>query len=120
MHAAMKRILFWAPRILCILFTAFLSLFSLDVFGEGYGFGETVLALFMHLLPVFFIILLLIAAWRWEWIGAILFIALALFYVVITKGREHWGAYATISGSLTVMGVLFLLNWIYRGRIRSR
>ncbi len=78
MHTAAKRILFWAPRVSCILFAAFLSLFSLDVFGEGYGLGETVLALLLHLLPVFLVILVLIVAWRWEWIGAALFVALAL------------------------------------------
>ena len=120
MHTAVKRVLFWAPRVLCILFAAFLSLFSLDVFGEGLGFGETVLALLIHLLPVFLVILVLIVAWRWEWVGAVLFAALAILYLVLTKGREHWTAYAAISGSLVLIGLLFLLNWIHRARLRSR
>ena len=46
-----KLALFWTPRILCIVFALFLSLFSLDVFGEGYGFWETLLALLIHLVP---------------------------------------------------------------------
>lgn len=63
MHTIVKRVLFWTPRVLCILFAAFLSLFSLDVFGAGLGVGETVLALLLHLLPVFVVILVLIVAW---------------------------------------------------------
>ena len=36
-----KQLLFWTPRILGILFALFLSMFALDVFGEGYGFWGT-------------------------------------------------------------------------------
>lgn len=119
MHTIVKRVLFWTPRVLCILFAAFLSLFSLDVFGAGLGVGETVLALLLHLLPVFVVILVLIAAWRWEWIGAVLFAAFSVYYFVKTKGRQHWAAYAAISGSLALLAALFLLSWIHRARLRS-
>ena len=44
-----KRLLFWSPRMLCIAFATFISLFALDVFAEGYGFWRTALALVMHL-----------------------------------------------------------------------
>jgi len=46
-----KKALYWAPRIIAILFIVFISLFALDVFIEGYGFWETIVALFMHLVP---------------------------------------------------------------------
>ena len=120
MNKSIKRALFWAPRILCILFALFLSLFALDVFGEGHGFWETVLALFIHLAPVYVVILVLVIAWRWEWVGAILFTAFAVFYLVETWGKFHWSAYAAISGPLFLVGLLFLLNWIYRTELRMR
>ncbi len=41
MKRPMKQFLFWSPRVLTILFALFLSLFALDVFGEGYGFWAT-------------------------------------------------------------------------------
>ena len=41
----MKTWLTWTPRILGLLFAAFLSLFALDVFEQGYQGWETVLAL---------------------------------------------------------------------------
>ena len=108
MNTGTMPLLFWAPRVLCILFATFLSIFALDVFGEGYGFGETIIALLMHLIPTLAIVISLVIAWRWEWVGAILFVAVALFFLV-SSGGESW----IISGPLFLVGVLFLLNWIY-------
>ncbi len=119
MNTDIKRVLFWTPRIFCILFAMFLSLFALDVFSEGYGFWETILALLIHLVPVYIVVIVLVIAWRWEWVGAILFIALALFYLVWSWGRFHWSAYLGISGPLVLLGVLFLFNWIYRAQLRT-
>ena len=116
MNTRLKRALFWTPRILGILFSIFLCMFSFDVFGEGLGFWETILALLMHLIPVYIVVIVLVVAWRWEWVGALLFIALAGFYVVWAWGRFDWSAYAVISGPLVLAGVLFLLNWIYRAK----
>jgi hypothetical protein len=118
MNASTRRALFWTPRILTVAFALFLALFALDVFDEGYSIGETVAALFMHLIPNFLLVAILIVAWRREWVGAILFSGLGVFYLVMTWGRMHWGAYLGISGPLFLMGLLFLLNWIYREEIR--
>ena len=120
MNRSAKQALFWAPRILCILFAVFLSIFALDVFGEDYGFWETVLALLIHLIPVYIVVIILVIAWRWEWVGAFLFIALALFYLIWSWGRFHWSAYAAISGPLCLLGILFLINWIYKEQLRTR
>ena len=120
MNSKMKRVLFWSPRILCILFAAFLSLFALDVFGEGLGLWETILALLIHLVPVYIVVIVLIVAWRWEWVGAVLFSVLAAFYVVQAWGRFHWSVYAAISGPSVLLGALFLFNWIYRAQLRTR
>ena len=124
MNMNIKRILFWAPRILCIFFALFLSLFALDVFGEGYGFWGTILALLIHLIPVYLVIIALVIAWRWEWVGAILFIALALFYLLgfplWEEGKFDWIVSLLIPGPLVLLSVLFLLNWIYRAQLRKR
>lgn len=119
MNPAAKRFLYWSPRVLCILFAAFLSLFALDVFGQGSSFGETLIALFVHLIPVYVVIAVLLFAWRWEWVGAVLFVALGLFYLVETWGRMHWSAYVFISGPAFLVGALFLANWLYREQLRA-
>jgi len=120
MNTSTKRVLFWGPRILGILFALFLSLFALDVLGEGYGFWETILALLIHLVPTYIVVIALVIAWRWEWVGAILFSALAVFYVAWTWGRFPWVTYLAISGPLALVGVLFLVNWAYRAELRAR
>ena len=119
MKRPVKRLLFWTPRILCILFAVFVSLFALDVFGEGYGFWGTILALLMHLIPTGVILIVLAISWRWEWVGGVLFIALGVLYMVMFRGRSHWSAYLVISGPLFLVGVLFLINWLYRARLRT-
>ena len=78
MKKPVKRAVYWIPRILCLLFAVFISLFALDVFSEGYGFWETIVALVMHLVPPGMILMALAIAWRWEWLGAILFVALGV------------------------------------------
>jgi hypothetical protein len=119
MSARSKRLLFWTPRVLCILFAGFVSLFALDVFGEGYGFWETILALLIHLVPTYVVLILLAIAWRWEWVGAILFGALGVWYILMTRGRFPWTTYLMMSGPLFLIGVLFLLNWVYRRELRN-
>ena len=37
MNNKWKRVLYWTPRVLGILFALFISIFALDVFGEGYS-----------------------------------------------------------------------------------
>ena len=119
MKNPVKRVVFWMPRILCVLFAVFVSLFALDVFGEGYDFWETIVALVMHLIPTGIILISLAIAWRWEWIGAILFVALGVGYVITAWGRFEWTTYLLIAGPLFLVGALFLVNWLYRAELRS-
>jgi hypothetical protein len=108
-----QRWLFWAPRILGILFAGFLSLFAADVFGERSGFWQTVLALTMHMIPIGIVLIALAISRRWEWIGAILFNALGLYYFLSILNHPSW--IWVISGPLFLIGVLFLLNgWFKR------
>jgi hypothetical protein len=114
-----KRAVYWAPRILGLLFAAFIGLFALDVFGEGYGFWETIAALFIHLVPTWILLVILALAWRWEWIGAVAFAALGVAYIVMAWGKFEWLTYLLISGPLFLMGALFLVNWLLRKQLRA-
>jgi hypothetical protein len=120
MNKSMKRVVYWTPRILCILFAVFISLFALDVFEGGKGFWKTSVALLLHLVPTIIIVAVLVVSWRREWIGGILFIALGILYVVWAWGRFHLTTYAIISGPLLLMGILFLLNWRHRAVLHAK
>ena len=119
MRAAAKRLLYWTPRIITILFALFVSLFAMDVFNEGRGLWETVAALAVHLIPTALLLLIHAISWRWEWIGGLLFIALGVFYVISTWGRFPWVTYLVMAGIPVLVGLLFLLNWRYRAELKS-
>ncbi len=119
MNEPTRRILYWSPRILTILFAAFISIFALDVFDETEGFFPTALALLMHLTPTFLILLFLAVAWRREWIGGLLYVGLGIVYIATTFGRFPLGVYFTIAGPLLLMGALFFVNWFRRAEIRK-
>lgn len=110
----MERVSYWSPRILGILFALFVSAFALDVFGEHQGFWTTILALLIHLIPAAIVALALVLSWRWERLGSALFFALAAFYMVLSRGRMVWTAYAVIAGPLLLIGALFLVDSLRR------
>jgi hypothetical protein len=119
MSTRTKRLLFWSPRIIGMLFGVFLSLFALDVFGVGLSFWDSIRAFLIHLVPVYVVFIVLAFAWRWEWVGAVFFAGLGLLYIVWGWGMFPWIAYLTISGPLFLLAALFLLNWIYRKELRT-
>jgi uncharacterized membrane protein len=119
MNTISRRLLFWTPRAICIAYAIFLSMFALDVFGAGLGFWKTLLALLIHLVPVYIVLLVLALAWRWEWVGAAGFAGLALYYA---KGnwQRHPDWVVVIAGPLVLLAVLFLVNWLKHDELRAR
>ena len=118
MNKSLKQILLWTPRIAGILFVLFISLFALDVFDMNLGFWDTVAGLFMHLIPSILLAIAIILAWRWEWVGTAAFAGWSIFYITYFQG-SHWSVYVLIAGLPFVIGILFLLDWIYRKEIHA-
>ena len=76
-----SKLVYWTPRVLSILFICFLAMFSLDVIQPGLSFGQILIGLIMHNIPVFILIAILTIAWRKEIVGAIGFIGAGLLYI---------------------------------------
>lgn len=120
MNKSVKQTLFWTPRVAGILFILFLSMFALDIFDMQLGFWGTIVGLFMHLLPSILLAIAIYIAWKREWVGAVLFIGWAIWYVVFFRDRGFpWMTYAIIAGIPAVIGLLFLADWIWRKQIRT-
>ncbi len=116
--------IFWAPRGMAIAFILFMSLFSLDVFGEGYGFWGTALALLMHNIPSLVLLAVLVASWKHGIVGGIAFIFAGLLYMAVlawSMMKDHQFQWHSLTWSLGIagpaflVGILFLADW-KRGR----
>jgi hypothetical protein len=116
MNKKINRFVYWAPRILSIIFILLLMLFSLDVFAENLSFWETALALFMHNIPALILLVLVIISWKHELVGAITFILAGLLYIIWTSSNVSIGAALSwslqIAGPAFLIGILFLIGWL--------
>ena len=72
------KIFYWLPRIICILAILFVSLFAADAFAPGLTIWQQISAFIMHLIPSFVLLAFLIVAWKWEYVGGIIFIIIGL------------------------------------------
>lgn len=114
-----RRLMRWTPRILAILYAAFISLFALDVFGQGTGFWETLVALLMHLIPTYIIVASFIIGWRWPVAGGALFIILGVVFNLWFN--NPWSVSLLLTGPAFLIGVLFLLDaWLEQRLLRPR
>jgi thiol:disulfide interchange protein len=117
MKQRVSAFVYWAPRVLSIMFIAFLALFSLDVITPESSLKEIIVGLIMHNIPVFIMIIVLVIAWKHEIVGAIAFLLAGVIYVVFTtrSGLDwrialSWSM--TIAGPAFLIGGLFLVNWL--------
>ena len=98
----------WIPRVLALFFAGFISIFSLDVFGEGYGLGELLVALFMHLMPTGLLLVALAVAWKKPKWGGGVFVLLGAVSVVFFKTYQELVVFGLVSMPLLVIGGLFV------------
>lgn len=101
----MKKFLYWLPRILAILFIGFVGLFALDAFGQPQWF----LALVMHLIPSFVLVVVTIVAWRNELVGGWLFLGAGGMLLFLSSFES-----LIVSVPAFVIGVLFWVGKRYR------
>lgn len=120
MNQKLWKFIYWAPRILAIIFLLFLMIFSFDVFGQGYGFWGTALAFFMHNIPVIILGIIIAISWKYEIVGGIAFILAGLLYITTLIIKAFTGSFEwymlswslLISGPAFLVGALFLVNWL--------
>lgn len=103
-----SKTLYWLPRILAVLFILFISLFALDVFSEYQTIAEIALALFMHLIPSFLLIIATVIAWRWRFMGGILFVLLGTVSIFFFNSYEHILTFLLVSLPPILLGLLFI------------
>jgi len=118
------KFVYWTPRILSIIFICFLAMFSLDIFDMNLGFWGTIVGLFMHNIPAFILLAALLVAWRYEWVGGVVFILGGIVYIaLLSRNPFEWYMLSwaiQISGVAFLIGILFIVNWIQKRNRKSR
>lgn len=92
--------------ILVILYIAFVGMFALDVFGQGYGFFELIVAFLIHLTPVYVLIVVFLVAKKRAIAGSLLFTCLGIYYLAISSGGP-------IASRMIIAGPVFTIAVLY-------
>jgi len=95
----MKKFVYWFPRVLSVLFIGFISMFALDVFDEPRWW----LALMIHLIPSYILVIITVIAWKRERLGGWLFLLAGAVLLIFT----HFEAWVLVIPAW-VIGGLFL------------
>ena len=110
----------WIPRILCMLAILFISIFALDAFSEGASFWQQLGGFFIHLIPSFFLLIILVLSWKRELIGGIFFTVAGLVLTPFIYNKNYdmnnsvimsLGIVLMITIPFVVVGVLFILSY---------
>ena len=113
------RLLYWLPRIICIMGILFISMFSIDALNSELTIWQQILSLSMHLIPSFILILLLLLSWKRELIGGIIFMIIGLGFSPIIfihnfkMNQSIWmslGVISVITVPFAIVGMLFIVS----------
>ena len=124
-----NRIVYWLPRVLCIIAIAFISLFALDSFSPDKTIWEQIIDFIIHLIPTYILIAFLVIAWKWEKIGGIILIIIGLgFSPVIfihnyNMNQSVWfslGVIMAITIPFVVIGILFILSYKMNKKVNTQ
>jgi len=119
------KFLHWTPRIICILSILFISMFAADSFEQG-TIWQQLASLSLHLIPTFILTALLIIAWKWEYLGGLLFMLIGIasspFIFMLNNNRNHFsisqclGIIAMINLPFVIVGILFIISHYMKKR----
>jgi hypothetical protein len=114
------RIIYWLPRIISIVAILFISIFSLDAFSPDLTIWQQIGGFLVHLIPCYILTGMLIIAWKWEYVGGIIYIIAGLVFSVsvflLNYNRNHFSASQSLLITLTIAfpfviaGILFIVS----------
>ena len=114
------KIIHWAPRIICMIAILLIIMFAFDAFEERFPIWQQLTSFFIHLIPTYFLITLLIITWKREFIGGIIFLLVGIvsspFIFLINHNRNHFSIgtslsiVAMINFPFIIVGILFVIS----------
>ena len=120
MKSTTKEVVFWTPRVICVLFAFFMFIYAFDVFNNEGSIKEIIVDFLIRLLPIFILIVLLFFSGRMPWLGAIVFNVIGLSYLIFYWGNFSFVTFIGVAGPMFIVGFFFLLNAIFNDEINER
>lgn len=123
------KVFHWLPRTICILAILFVSLFAADAFSPELTIWQQLGAFIIHLIPSFILVAFLIVAWKWEYIGGIIFIIIGLGlspFVFVHNYKMNdsiWmslGIILSVTIPFVIVGVLFIVSYFLKKKESSQ
>ncbi len=106
-----KKIIYWIPRIIILVFSILIFLFALLSGSSKYGEGIIgILKNIPNALPWIILLLVVYISWKNEKIGGWLLIVLAIFFTFFFNAYESIIAFSILILPILVSGILFLIN----------
>jgi len=103
--------------------TQVISLFALDAFQPDLTIWQQIGDFLMHLIPSFILTALLLVAWKWEYVGGIIFTIIGLGLSPLVFNHNYnmnhsvWmslGIILTITIPFVLVGVLFIVSHFHK------
>ncbi len=113
------KVFHWLPRVICILSILFVSLFAADAFAPELTIWQQLVTFIIHLIPSFILLVFLIIAWKWEYIGGLIFIIIGLGLSPIVFMHNYkmnqsiglsLGIIMAITIPFAIVGILFIVS----------
>lgn len=113
------KLIHWLPRIICILAILVISMFAFDAFNPEKTIWQQIGDFLIHLIPSFVLIIILIIAWKREFIGGIIFTLIGLgfspfiFIHNYNMNQSIWMSLfiiLIITIPFVIAGILFILS----------
>ena len=102
-----SKIIYWIPRVLCILAILFISMFALDSFDPRLTIWQQIGGFLIHLVPSYILVAVLIVAWKWELIGGIIFILVGIGFTPLI----YYHNFAMNHSVMMSLGIILVITF---------
>ncbi len=106
----------------------FISMFALDAFQPGMTIWQQLGDFLMHLIPSFILLAFLLIAWKWEFVGGLIFTIIGVVFtpiIYVHNYRMNQSVWISLEVVLLitvpfiVVGVLFMVSHFRKKKMRS-
>jgi hypothetical protein len=113
----MAKFILWAPRVLTIIITIFLSVMVFNIFKGLVVTRENSLAALMNISPALIMIAGLVIGWKHKLAGGIIIMILGIIMTFLLRKYGDLIVFLPLATPILVTGILYVLSFLYERQI---